>query len=198
VTGIEPALSAWESTDFTRNMHRDQHFRGSASDREYPLFTALNGTLMARPEAGGKGFVTDVGRIVATAARAMLQGEGRCAAHCQERSCCNTCTFRDERSDDTCTCYSASPHPRATGPEKGTEGQRIRESGDTGDTRPRLLPPKITLVFAGQTLCGDTGDTGDTFERQDLDELRAVDGAGWRKPRGSLGMRSPRTEPPPA
>jgi hypothetical protein len=53
VTGIEPALSAWKSTDFTRNMHRDQHLRESASDREYPLFTALNGTLMARPEAGG-------------------------------------------------------------------------------------------------------------------------------------------------
>jgi hypothetical protein len=65
-------------------------------------------------------------------------------------------------------------------------GQRDREleSGDTGDTRPRSLSPKITLLFAGQTL---SGDTGDTFERQDLDELRAVDGAGWRKPRGSLG-----------
>jgi hypothetical protein len=47
VTGIEPALSAWESTDFTRNMHRDQHFRGSASDRETPLITVANGTLMA-------------------------------------------------------------------------------------------------------------------------------------------------------
>jgi hypothetical protein len=95
VTGIEPALSAWESTDFTRNMHRDQHFRGSASDREYPLFTALNGTLMARPETGGKGrFIADVGRIVA-AARAMLQGEGRYAARCQEGSCCKTCVLRD-------------------------------------------------------------------------------------------------------
>jgi hypothetical protein len=48
VTGIEPALSAWESTDFTRNMHRDQHFTGSASDRETPLITGVNGPLMAR------------------------------------------------------------------------------------------------------------------------------------------------------
>jgi hypothetical protein len=27
------------------------HFRGSPSDHEYPLFTSLNGTLMARPRS---------------------------------------------------------------------------------------------------------------------------------------------------
>ena len=43
VTGIEPALSAWDYTDCVRNMHREQHFRGSANDRETPLITGVNG-----------------------------------------------------------------------------------------------------------------------------------------------------------
>jgi hypothetical protein len=114
-----------------------------------------------RPE--GKGPIADVGRIVAAAARAMLQGEGRYAPHCQERSCCNTRMSRDYARHETRACYSASPHPRATEPLRGTEGQRMRESEDTGDTCTRSLSPKITLLFAGQTLSGDTGDSGDTF-----------------------------------
>jgi hypothetical protein len=50
VTGIEPALSASEFTDFARNMHRDQHIREFTSDRETPLITEVNGPLMARLE----------------------------------------------------------------------------------------------------------------------------------------------------
>jgi hypothetical protein len=49
---------------------------------------------------------------------------------------------------------SPNDHPRA-----GTAGQSIRESGDTGDTCPRLLSPENHTVFAGQTMFGDTGDT---------------------------------------
>src|SRR5215469_16010061 len=48
VTGIEPALSAWESTDFGPNTCFDLHFRQCAGIREIPRFTPLNGPLMAR------------------------------------------------------------------------------------------------------------------------------------------------------
>ena len=143
VTGIEPALSAWESTDFTRNKHRDLHFRGFASDREYPCLPPLMARLWPDRRPEGKGPIDDVGRIVAAAARAMLQGEGRYAPHCQERSCCNTRASRDYARHETRACYSASPHPRATEPLQGTEGQRIRESGDTGNTCTRSLSPKL-------------------------------------------------------
>jgi hypothetical protein len=45
----------------------------------------------------------------------------------------------------------------------GTRGQRIREGGDTGDTRPRAVSPSRGHVSAVQQWFGDTGDTGDTF-----------------------------------
>jgi hypothetical protein len=48
MTGIEPALSAWESTDSVRIMYLNQQYDSCASDRETPLFPCANGTLMAR------------------------------------------------------------------------------------------------------------------------------------------------------
>lgn len=60
--------------------------------------------------------------------------------------------------------YSAFSHPGQSPPlSRETRGQRIRESGDTGDTAPRPVSPQIRPVFPGQTLFGDTGDAGDTF-----------------------------------
>lgn len=56
-------------------------------------------------------------------------------------------------------CYSASP-PGVRHFCAETGGQRIREGGDTGDTCPRGLSPKITLVPAGQTPYVDSGDRG--------------------------------------
>ena len=41
----------------------------------------------------------------------------------------------------------------------GTREQRIRESGDTGDTGPRALSPVNLLISAGHRPSGDTGDT---------------------------------------
>jgi DNA invertase Pin-like site-specific DNA recombinase len=51
-TDHQAALSAWEATDFTRNMHRDQQFRGLASNREIPRIAAPNGPFMARSRPG--------------------------------------------------------------------------------------------------------------------------------------------------
>jgi hypothetical protein len=48
VTGIEPALSAWESGPFRALMWPELRSWLSASDREIPVFTGVNGTLMAR------------------------------------------------------------------------------------------------------------------------------------------------------
>jgi hypothetical protein len=45
----------------------------------------------------------------------------------------------------------------------GTRGQRIRESGDTGDTCPRPVSPPDHRVFPAQDRTGDSGDSGDTF-----------------------------------
>jgi hypothetical protein len=49
VTGIEPALSAWESVPSGPVTWPDLRVSVSASDRERPLFTGVNGPLMARP-----------------------------------------------------------------------------------------------------------------------------------------------------
>jgi hypothetical protein len=48
VTGIEPALSAWELVP--SGVLTCPELRGwlSVSDREIPVFTGVNGTLMAR------------------------------------------------------------------------------------------------------------------------------------------------------
>jgi Phage integrase family len=48
VTGIEPALSAWESVPSGPIMRPDLRCGVSASDRERPLVTGVNGPLMAR------------------------------------------------------------------------------------------------------------------------------------------------------
>jgi hypothetical protein len=58
VTGIEPALSAWESVPFGP-MQPDLRCDRSTSDREYPRITRVNGTLMAR------GGVPDLRRLYA-------------------------------------------------------------------------------------------------------------------------------------
>jgi hypothetical protein len=48
MTGIEPALSAWESTDSVRIMHVEQQKAPSTSTREIPRVTGANGPPMAR------------------------------------------------------------------------------------------------------------------------------------------------------
>ena len=48
VTGIEPALSAWESVPSGPVTCPDLRGGVSASDRERPLITGVNGPLMAR------------------------------------------------------------------------------------------------------------------------------------------------------
>jgi hypothetical protein len=48
VTGIEPALSAWESVPSGPVTWPDLRRDVSASDRERPLVTGVNGLLMAR------------------------------------------------------------------------------------------------------------------------------------------------------
>src|SRR6476469_6970394 len=48
VTGIEPALSAWESVPSGPVTWPDLRGGMSAGDRERPLVTGVNGTLMAR------------------------------------------------------------------------------------------------------------------------------------------------------
>ena len=51
VTGIEPALSAWEAVPSGPVTWPDLRVGVSASDRERPLVTGVNGTLMARRTA---------------------------------------------------------------------------------------------------------------------------------------------------
>jgi len=48
VTGIEPALSAWKAVPSGPVTWPDLRGGLSASDRERPFFTGVNGTLMAR------------------------------------------------------------------------------------------------------------------------------------------------------
>ena len=48
VTGIEPALSAWEAAPSGPVTRPDLRTGLSASDRERPLVTGINGPLMAR------------------------------------------------------------------------------------------------------------------------------------------------------
>jgi hypothetical protein len=70
-------------------------------------------------------------------------------------------------------CYSASP-PAVRHFCAETGGQRIREGGDSGDTCPRGLSPKITLVPAGQTPYGDSGDSGDSSRPVEAPRLRCA------------------------
>ena len=48
VTGIEPALSAWEAVSSGLLMWPDLRGEVPVSDRERPLVTGVNGPLMAR------------------------------------------------------------------------------------------------------------------------------------------------------
>jgi len=48
VTGIEPALSAWESISSPQSRAAELGIRVSASDRGCLSFTGANGTMMAR------------------------------------------------------------------------------------------------------------------------------------------------------
>jgi hypothetical protein len=54
VTGIEPALSAWESVPSGPVMRPDLRDGVSTSDRERPLVTGVNGPLMARCPSPGQ------------------------------------------------------------------------------------------------------------------------------------------------
>jgi hypothetical protein len=87
------------------------------------------------------------------------EDEGRYAAHSWQRPCCNTCCVVP-RAGHNAAGVTALLSSR---PRRGTEGQRIRESGDTGDNGPRQGSPKITPISAGQAPFGDSGDSGDTF-----------------------------------
>jgi hypothetical protein len=102
MTGIEPALSAWESTDSVRIIQIEQHFTPTLWSRDRPLITAPNGPLMAR--------------------------------HRRPKSGCNT-LGRD-----------TPPHRVTAALCVGPRGQRVRESGDTGDTRPRSVSPLLWHV----------------------------------------------------
>jgi hypothetical protein len=51
VTGIEPALSAWEAVPSGHVIRPDLRDRLSGSDRERPFFTGVNGPLMAQRTA---------------------------------------------------------------------------------------------------------------------------------------------------
>jgi hypothetical protein len=53
MTGIEPALSAWESVPSRPVTRPDLRCAVPATDRERPLATGVNGTLMARRTAVG-------------------------------------------------------------------------------------------------------------------------------------------------
>src|SRR5690242_9791829 len=50
VTGIEPALSAWEAVPSGPVTRPDLRGGVSATDRERPVFTGVNGPLMARAD----------------------------------------------------------------------------------------------------------------------------------------------------
>jgi len=55
VTGIEPALSAWEAVPSGPVMLPDLRRGLSVSDRERPLVTGVNGPLMAQPRSASLG-----------------------------------------------------------------------------------------------------------------------------------------------
>ena len=57
VTGIEPALSAWEAVPSGPVTWPDLRRGVSASDRERPLITGFNGPLMARRTAVRSGLM---------------------------------------------------------------------------------------------------------------------------------------------
>jgi hypothetical protein len=47
--GNRTRMTSLEVNGSCPDYHGELHFRKSPSDHEYPLFTSLNGTLMARP-----------------------------------------------------------------------------------------------------------------------------------------------------
>ena len=49
MTGIEPALSAWEFAESVRFIQSEQQIRCTSTTRDRPLITTPNGPLMARP-----------------------------------------------------------------------------------------------------------------------------------------------------
>jgi hypothetical protein len=49
--GNRNRMTSLEVNGFCADYRGELHFGGSPSDHEYPLFTSLNGTLMARPRS---------------------------------------------------------------------------------------------------------------------------------------------------
>jgi hypothetical protein len=74
MTGIEPALSAWESERPSLQLGRDLRIHGSPSDREYLLTTGINGTLMAGRLRGVGGWTLADVRVADAAADASTGG----------------------------------------------------------------------------------------------------------------------------
>ena len=63
VTGIEPALSAWESVPSRAAVRPDLGDGASASDRERPPLTGVNGPLMARRPGTSFGWERPLGHL---------------------------------------------------------------------------------------------------------------------------------------
>ena len=62
VTGIEPALSAWEDDGTDHVMPAELHVHLSVSDRNWPLFTTVNGPAKLDPVPGRCRYGTQLGR----------------------------------------------------------------------------------------------------------------------------------------
>jgi hypothetical protein len=67
-----------------------------------------------------------------------------------------------------CTVIARPGHVSGDGPRA-----LLSQSGDTGDTCPRSLSPKIVPVSAGQPIFGDSGDSENTFRH--IEAVRLVD-----------------------
>ena len=88
VTGIEPALSAWESVQSGPSIWADLRNGLSVSDRESTRFTPVNGPLMARrPDHAGPPF-----RVIARTVEGMAPYPGQ--ASCLALNCWPECFRR--------------------------------------------------------------------------------------------------------
>jgi hypothetical protein len=92
VTGIEPALSAWEAVPSGPVTWPDLRGEVSASDRERPLVTEVNGPLMAQRSPGmtcvsrSRLISADAVNPTALAARVVVAWIGSSRTHVPDRS----------------------------------------------------------------------------------------------------------------
>ena len=132
VTGIEPALSAWEAVPSGPVTWPDLRREVSASDRERPLVTGVNGPLMARRTAVRSGLMAVPWSSPVLLDSCRPSGRGR-RVKAREATACGLALTRRTRPRQSSSEEDA-PRLRSLQPEAGMSDVALPEKRKVGSS----------------------------------------------------------------